>query len=300
MTNYPRSAYGSTNPNAGKPANGDVAAWGGHQWPAGVPVSLLGTATYVNRTTNGQTLKVVVRKELVPLWQLTFQLIDTKYHYPVYSRGPSDGKPWGPWGYENRPIAGTQRASGHSAALAVDINAPFNPYSFTWQCDMPPAMVADLESLGYYWGGRYVNQRYDPEHFGYCFTPGAVALHIARAKKLLGVATIPPPVTPKPPVKPPYTPPPSTTWPLPAGHYFGLKSGPPQSHGGARPADVPWVKWIQTRVNEMKYAGLRVDGDFGPATKAGVTTWQRARHQSTTSRYGEVWADDFINLMKDR
>ena len=55
-----------------------------------------------------------------------------------------------------------------------------------------------------------------------------------------------------------------------------MKSGPVQSHGGSVTKDIPWVKWIQTRMNELKYAGLRVDGDFGASTKAAVTKWQRA------------------------
>jgi hypothetical protein len=299
MTNYARSAYGTSNPNAGYPANGDFAAWGGHSWPKGVPASLLGTTNYTSGTT-GQTLRVTMRKELVPLWNLIFEIQDRKYHYPVWAR--KNNESWGPWGYSNRPIAGTQRASGHSGALSVDENAPFNPYSTTFQCDMPPAMVKDLESLGLYWGGRYVGQKYDSMHYGFCRKPNTVAAYIAKAKAILGVATKPPakPPVAKPPVKAPYTPPPSTSWPLPTNHYFGLKSGPPQSHGGGVAKDVPWVKWIQTRMNELKYAGLRVDGNFGPTTKAAVTKWQRARYLKTTTRFGEVWRDDFAHLMKDR
>ena len=300
MTNYARSAYGTQNVNAGYPANGDFAAWGGHQWPKGVPASLLGTTSYTPKTAPGQTLRCTVRKELVPLWNLAFEIIDRKHHYAVYAS--KNNESWGPWAYANRPIAGTQRASGHSAALSVDINAPYNPYSTTFQCNMPPAMVKDLESLGLYWGGRYVGQKYDPMHYGFCRAPSTVAGYIAKAKAILGVATTPPPAKPptSTPPKAPYTPPPSTSWPLPKNHYFGLKSGPAQSHGGGQAKDVPWVRWIQTRMNELKYGSLRVDGDFGPTTKASVTKWQRARYQAQTTRFGEVWSDDFVRLMKDR
>ena len=297
MTNYPRSAYGTSNPNAGYPANGNVAAWGGYCWPKGVPATLLGYTNYTSKT-SGQLLRVQMRKELVPLWNLAFQIIDQKHHYPVWAS--RNGTSWGPWGYSNRPISGTNTPSGHSVAVSVDINAPYNPYSTTFQCDIPPAMIKDLESLWFYWGGRYTGQKYDPMHHGFCRKPADVAAAITRAKAILGVATKPPTTTPKPPVKNPYTPPPSTTWPLPTNHYFGLKSGPVQSHGGSVTKDIPWVKWIQTRMNELKYAGLRVDGDFGPSTKAAVTKWQRARYQSTTTRFGEVWRDDFAHLMKDR
>jgi hypothetical protein len=158
-----------------------------------VPTGLLGTAVYKNTTTNGQTLRVVMRKELVGLWQLAFQICDVKYHYPIWAQGPQDGKPWGPWGYDNRPISGTQRASGHSVAVSVDINAPYNPYSYTFVSNMPPPMVADLESLGMYWGGRYVGQKYDAMHFGFCRKPAAVAAYIVRARAILGQVTPPKP-----------------------------------------------------------------------------------------------------------
>lgn len=182
MTNYPKSAYGTYNPNSGKPANGNWSAWGGYCYPGGVPSSLMGSTSYTNKT-NGQKMVVQMRKELVPLWNLAFEICDRKHNYTVWAN--KNGENWGPWGYSNRAISGSNNPSGHSAALSVDINAPYNGYSSTWQCDMPPAMVADLESLGLYWGGRYTG-KYDPMHYGYCWTPNDVAGHIAKAKSILG------------------------------------------------------------------------------------------------------------------
>jgi hypothetical protein len=130
-----------------------------------------------------------MRKELVPLWELAFEIMDVKWSYPVWAT--VNGKPWGPWGYSNRPIAGTARPSGHSGALSVDCNAPNNPYSTQFVSDMPPGMVADLESLYLYWGGRYVGQKFDPMHYGFCRGPGDVKSAIARAETILG--TTPPP-----------------------------------------------------------------------------------------------------------
>lgn len=182
MTSYARSAYGSSNPNAGYPANGDFDAWGGYCWPGGVPSSLLGSTSYV--TSQGQTLKVSMREEIVPLWNLAFEICDKLHGYTVWAN--VDGEAWGPWGYENRSISGSDNPSGHSAALSVDINAPYNPYSYTFECDMPPAMVADLESLGLYWGGRYEDQKYDPMHYGFCRAPSTVAGYISKAQALLG------------------------------------------------------------------------------------------------------------------
>lgn len=191
MTSYGRAAYGAANPNAGYPANGDVAVWGNYRYPGGVSASLLAYTSYTSGTSR-QLLKVQMRKELVPLWNLAFEIMDRKYKYPVWaSRG---GESWGPWGYSNRPISGTQRPSGHSAALSVDINAPYNPYSSAFQSDMPPGMVADLESLGLYWGGRYTGQKYDAMHYGFCRKPGTVTAFVNRAKRIL--AQIAPPKPP--------------------------------------------------------------------------------------------------------
>lgn len=176
----PRAAYGFNNPNAGKPANGDRAAWGGYAWPNCPPASLQGMTDYTTRY--GQRLRVQVRKELIELLTLVFKITE-KHDYVVYAR--KDGVNWGPWGSECRPISNTQTPSGHSIAVSVDMNAPNNGYSTTWQCDMPPAMVADIEACGWYWGGRYTG-KYDPMHYGYCWTPGDVARHTAKALSILG------------------------------------------------------------------------------------------------------------------
>lgn len=187
MTWYSRSDYGSNNPNAGKPANGNTSAWGGYQWQNCPPSSLLGTTDYTSRF--GQRLRVTTRKEVVELMTLMFQIAD-KHNYCVYSN--KNGENWGPWGMDCRPVSGTSNPSGHSKGLSMDWNAPFNPYSYTFQSDMPPQMVWDIESCGWYWGGRYEGQKYDAMHYGYCFTPADVAGHVSKAKSILGGSIQPP------------------------------------------------------------------------------------------------------------
>jgi len=191
MTYYPRSAYGTgagSNPNAGRPANGDRYAWGGYAWPNGVPASLLGATEGVSLAK--QAIRVLVRREIAPLWDLLWR-VALQHGYTVWA--VNNGERWGPWGYENRAVSGTTTPSGHSMGLSVDINAPYNPYSSTFQSDMPPAMVADFEACGLYWGGRYQGQKYDPMHFGYCYPPGAVAGHMAEARAILGEHPTPTP-----------------------------------------------------------------------------------------------------------
>jgi D-alanyl-D-alanine carboxypeptidase len=193
VTYYTRDQYGAYNCNAGKPANGDKNAWGGYAWTNCPPGSLLGTTNYAARA-SGQTLKVQVRKELIELLTLVFQICD-KHNYPVYSS--RNGENWGPWGFSCRSVSGTNTPSGHSMALSVDINAPYNPYSYTFQSDMPPDMVKAIESVGWYWGGRYQGQKYDAMHYGYCWTPADVAGHVQKAKEILGGSPPEPPEPPK-------------------------------------------------------------------------------------------------------
>lgn len=177
-----RSAYGS-NPHAGINPNADHG-WGGYQWPGGVPSSLLATATYRG---SRSTASCLCRRELVELFELVWEIADKRHNYPVFGKPNPSGEPtWGPWGYENRPIGGTSTASNHSRGKAMDINAPRNPQSYTFQSDMPPGMVADFEACGFYWGGRYEGVKYDAMHFEYAFSPADVAGHIARARAILG------------------------------------------------------------------------------------------------------------------
>ena len=170
-----KAAYGP-NPNAGIDVNADHG-WGNFQWPGGVPASLLGWAEY-------KGVRSEVRKELVTLYTLAYQIAREKHGYTINTTNPNgNGEAWGPWGYENRIIDGSANVpSNHSRGKANDWNAPFNPYSVdNFQSDFPPAMVADLESIGLGWGGRYG----DTMHWEYIFSPDDVAGHEAEARALL-------------------------------------------------------------------------------------------------------------------
>jgi hypothetical protein len=282
---YTRSSYGSSNPNAGRPANGDRSAWGGFAWPNGVPAALLGVTGYTSSF--GQHLVVQMRREIVPLWNLAFEIIDRKHRYKVWAI--HDGEAWGPWGYENRAVSGTNYPSGHSMGLSVDINAPYNPYARLFESDMPPAMVKDLESLGLYWGGRYENQKYDAMHYGYCFPATSVAGHIAKARQLLGQ-----PPTPVPPPRPPgpsgvpkarktafYNPAGrKPKFPLASGHSYGVTSGPATQHSGDPRYDNDTtrknIRYIQSYLNAISWYSGGIDGRFGKATESVVKRFQKA------------------------
>lgn len=184
----PRSAFGVANPNAGRPANGDRAAWGGWAWPNCPPANLQGTTDWTSSF--GQRLRVSVRRELVELLTVMFQITD-QLGYPTLDN--LNGENWGPWGGQCRPVSGTSTPSGHSMWLSVDINAPWNPQSSTWQTNLPPAVVNAWERCGWFWGGRYTAPtRFDTMHFGYCFPPASVAGHLSLARQILGGTPQPP------------------------------------------------------------------------------------------------------------
>lgn len=105
-------------------------------------------------------------------------------------------------------------------------------------------------------------------------------------------------ITPKPPVV-------HRPWPsyMPHNHYFGLITGPTESHGGFYTKEKPDVQAIQQRLIALGFVpGVTnpssgwADGKFEQPTKDAVAAWQRARYAAYTSRYGEVWDDDWQRL----
>jgi N-acetylmuramoyl-L-alanine amidase len=86
-------------------------------------------------------------------------------------------------------------------------------------------------------------------------------------------------------------------WPafMGPGHYFGLITGPDESHGGAIPNERPYVRAIQLRLVKLGYLHGPILGHFGKGTADAVARWQRKECPGTT-RFGEVWPDDFRRL----
>lgn len=87
-------------------------------------------------------------------------------------------------------------------------------------------------------------------------------------------------------------------FPLPPGNYFGPLTGPRVSHGGARFRDRHYIKKIQRRLSALGY-GVPASGIFGPKTQEAVSHWQHATRADVTSRYGEIWWDDWRALFTD-
>lgn len=108
----------------------------------------------------------------------------------------------------------------------------------------------------------------------------------------------------------PYVPALRRAWPsyMPSGHYFGLITGPNESHGGYYWNERQDVKAIQQRLIVLGYAfweGVKItdpnswwaDAKFGQSTKDAVTRWQRVkRPYPLTTLPGQVWSDDWRDL----
>jgi hypothetical protein len=87
------------------------------------------------------------------------------------------------WGYANRPIKTssggfTQTPSNHSWGLAIDVNAPENPFGGASHT-IPEAMGDFWETWGFRWGGNYQGTQ-DWMHFEFMGTPTDAKTFIGR------------------------------------------------------------------------------------------------------------------------
>jgi hypothetical protein len=92
------------------------------------------------------------------------------------------------WGAACRPIKTsnggyTNVASNHSWGLALDLNAPENPFGGT-QHDIPVAMARLWNRYGWRWGGDYSGTK-DWMHFEFCGTAQDAARLTEQARKEL-------------------------------------------------------------------------------------------------------------------
>ena len=158
------------------------------------------------RTTlvRGDGLRLPVRTELADLVAMLIDLTELGHGYDVL--------PGQTWGNACRYISGTTVWSNHAWGLAIDINAPANPYaSKAWHlrnargpwpglvCNMPRAMVEMWEAHGFRWGGRYPTKP-DPMHFEFMGSPATCAAITARLRAYLTNQGGPPPPPPEEPM----------------------------------------------------------------------------------------------------
>lgn len=94
------------------------------------------------------------------------------------------------WGFACRAISGTSTPSNHSWGLAVDINAPVNPYTQPRRTDIPPKVVQLWMDYNWRWGGFYNNSGTtgpaDSMHFEFMGTPEGAKRLTDKARQRLG------------------------------------------------------------------------------------------------------------------
>ena len=146
MTNYPKTAYG--------PAPTRIRSSATLRAALGEPPPLrseLGLEPY--KFWDG----TVLPGGCSPLLRRAIREMDSAFERHNYRL---DGRR-DDWCWNRRPVRGGKAWSMHSWGTAVDINAAANPYSYSWRCDMPPPMVAEIEGIAlngrpvWAWGGRF-------------------------------------------------------------------------------------------------------------------------------------------------
>lgn len=177
------------------------------------------------------------------------------------------------WGYANRAVTGSSTVpSNHSWGLAVDINAPANPYREDGRLitDMPAEMVALWKKWGFGWGGDYRTHK-DAMHYEFMGTPTEAKAFVAKIPKPAAEAPRPP-LMEVPPMFEPYTivgrvvgtlkAPNGGVWLLTeTGHIYALE-GAPDYDMPARHPDY-WLPDMKTRRIEPLGPGYRVVNQNG-------------------------------------
>jgi hypothetical protein len=124
------------------------------------------TGSLVTLVCGVNDLRLPVRKEIAPI---VAALVDDLERH----RGRPFRPDWS-WGFACRAIGGTRSPSNHSWGLAVDLDAPANPYQRGVRGpgvnDMPPNASAIAARYRMRWGGDYAVNA-DPMHFEFMGTP---------------------------------------------------------------------------------------------------------------------------------
>lgn len=200
-----------------------------------------------------------------PYWT---QALDILCAQPGFRLPDSTGLDAGCWGQECRPIAGSDRWSFHAYGLALDIAAPWNPRGANPPASSPHRLPANtgvlLRPLGIEWGGDW-SGTVDCMHIESHLTPGELGAWLGRDQ-----------------------PAPGSSFPLPAGWYFGPYEGPQQSISGSGRNDSQWRPFLARAQARL---GVAADGYYGPNTRAAARAWQASHGLRVDGLIGpDTWA----------
>ena len=229
-------------------------------WGPGWPTD--NRARMVTVVTGGGGLRLPVRREIGPLVVGLVRQLEQ-------ARGKAFRADWS-WGYAFRAIRGTSTPSNHSWGLAVDLDAPENPYlsvdthrathrlrktfpgGRVLRSTMPDNVEAIANRWGFAWGGRYPTKP-DPMHFEFLAS-------MEDADRLAGESGIP------------KAPPPG-------------KTPPPGRPTLKRDATGPFVRFLQRKLS------VDADGIFGPITEEAVRKFQAGKGLTVDGIVGrQTWA----------
>lgn len=161
------------------------------------------------------------------------------------------------WGLDVRKIRGSSNWSNHAWGLAVDINASTNPMGARLVTDMPAQMVAQIKQIRtartgqqvLRWGGDYTGRK-DAMHFEVIATPGELAEGLS-VPAVVGGGQAPP---------------------VDTGRMRArmLKRGDKGQDVEQLQRLVNGVLARSARLGAEEIPGIRLDGQFGPATEAAL------------------------------
>lgn len=195
------------------------------------------------------------------------QALEVLCQQPGFQLHQGAGLDDGDWGYEYRQTKSGNALSFHAYALALDINAPWNPYGQNEPDPSPYRLPANTRELvrpfGLLWGGgpEWGNTR-DWMHLELHFSPGEA-----------GAGG--PPAASSPP------------FPLPSGMSFG-----PTHDGTTVNGSAPCAARLSAAIKLVQTAlGTAQDGLYGPHTYAACIGWQRAHGLNADGLTGPLtWA----------
>lgn len=141
-----------------------------------VTTTLVGDAAGSSKQAGVGTQSFTVNKGIAALTQIILNEVQRR-GYPLVAG-------WC-WSYEDRAISGTNTPSNHSWGLAIDLNAPDNPYTQPQVTDMPSWLPALFASYGFAWGGNYTGDT-DSMHYEFMGTPAQAVQALAAARSELG------------------------------------------------------------------------------------------------------------------
>lgn len=171
-------------------------------WGSGWPAcgGMAGNIVQVKLSRSGTSIAGGVHRGIAEL----FTLIGNEIERRGYMFHPG----WC-WGAECRAISGSNTPSNHSWGLAIDINAPNNPYTSSGVHDIPDWAYALFRQYGFGCGADYSGKK-DWMHVEAMGTPSDMAIMTALARQNIGGSG---PVIPIPtPTPDPGTPAPTKHW----------------------------------------------------------------------------------------